>query len=79
MTSNTTKLGLTTLSNVIGSILTYGGLTGDSKILVDLGTKFPDNLRNSKLISTAIEKLVHFKWSFEAAEGTISDLSITPG
>src|SRR5262249_38684945 len=58
-----------TISNVIETILTYGGLTEDSKILADLGTKFPDNLRNSKLINTAIEKAVHFKWSFDPNEG----------
>jgi hypothetical protein len=58
-----------TISNVIETILTYGGLTGNSKILADLGTKFPDNLRNSTLINTAIEKAVHFKWPFDPNEG----------
>jgi hypothetical protein len=54
-----------TISNVIETVLTYGGLTGDSKVLADLGTTFPDNLRNPNLINTAIDKAVHFKWPFD--------------
>jgi hypothetical protein len=57
-----------TISNVIETVLTYGGLTANDKILVDLGTKFPDNLHSSTLINTAISKAVHFKWPFNPDE-----------
>ena len=42
------------IPGAIETVLIYGGLTGDSKILADLGTKFPDNLRNPDLIDAAI-------------------------
>jgi hypothetical protein len=52
------------LSSVIETVLTYGGITADNTILEKLGTKFPDNLRNTALINAAIDKAVQFKWPF---------------
>jgi hypothetical protein len=65
-----------TVSTVIETVLTYGGLTDDPKILADLGSKHPDNLRDSKLINAAFDKAVRFKWSFnphEAVRGSGGD------
>jgi hypothetical protein len=42
------------------AILIHAGLTGDAKILADLGMKFPDNLQNPVLIDSAIQKAVRF-------------------
>jgi hypothetical protein len=47
------------IPGAIETVLIYGDLTGDSKILADLGTKFPDNLR-SALIDATIDKAVRF-------------------
>src|SRR5262245_60827194 len=52
------------LSTVIETILTYGGLTDDAKILAPLGVEFPNNLRDPALINAAIEKAARFKWAF---------------
>jgi hypothetical protein len=51
----------TLIPGPVETILTYAGLTGDAKILADLGTKFPDNLRNPALIDAAIDKAVRFE------------------
>jgi hypothetical protein len=48
------------IPGTIETVLTYAGLTGNVKILTDLGTKFPDNLRNPALIDAAIDKAVRF-------------------
>src|SRR5262249_6674608 len=57
-----------TISEVVETVLTRAGLTGDQQILDDLGVKFPDNLRDSKLIDAAIDKAVRFKWPFNPNE-----------
>jgi hypothetical protein len=65
-----------TLSTVIETILTYGGLTNDATILASLGAKFPENLRDPALINAAIDKAVQFKWPFnpnEAVRGSGGD------
>jgi hypothetical protein len=49
-----------TIPGAIETVLIYAGLTGDGKILADLGTTFPDNLRNPALIDAAIDKAVRF-------------------
>ena len=64
------------LSNVIETILTYGGLTNDASILASLGAKFPENLRDPVLINAAIDKAAQFKWPFnpnEAVRGSGGD------
>jgi len=48
------------IPSAIETVRIYGGLTGDSKILADLGTKFPDNLRSPARIDAAIDKAVRF-------------------
>jgi hypothetical protein len=53
------------LSSVIETILTQGGLTADDTILARLGTKFPYNLRDTDLLNAALDKAVHFKWPFD--------------
>ena len=53
------------LSSVIETILTHGGLTADDTILARLGTKFPYNLRDTDLLNAALDKAVHFKWPFD--------------
>jgi hypothetical protein len=65
-----------TLSTVIETVLTYAGFTNDPKILADIGTSYPDNLHNPKLINAAIHKAVRFKWPFnpnEAVRGSGGD------
>jgi len=57
-----------TLSTVIETILTYGGLTADPKILADAASKYPDNLRDPNLINAAIDKATRFKWPFNPDE-----------
>src|SRR5215831_17841757 len=52
------------LSTVIETILKFGGLTDDPKILAPLGVEFPNNLRDPALINAAIEKAARFKWAF---------------
>jgi len=64
------------LSTVIETILTYGGLTDDTKILAPLGVEFPDNLRDPALINAAIDKAAKFRWPFnpdEAIRGSGGD------
>src|SRR5262245_22103652 len=56
------------LSTVIETILTYGGLTDDAKILAPLGVKFPDNLRDPALINAAIDMAAEFEWPFNPEE-----------
>ena len=65
-----------TIASVMETVLTSAGLTGDPKILADLGVKFPDNLHSPELINAAIDKAVHFKWPFnpnEAIRGSGGD------
>jgi hypothetical protein len=57
-----------TLSTVIETILTFGGLTDDPKILADVASKYPDNLHDSALINAAIVKAARFKWPFNPDE-----------
>jgi len=52
------------MSIVFETILKYGGLTAEPEILAALGTKFPDNLRDTSLINAAIDKAAKFKWGF---------------
>jgi hypothetical protein len=52
------------LSTVIETILKYGGLTDDPKILAPLGMEFPSNLRDPGLINAAIDKAARFKLAF---------------
>jgi hypothetical protein len=64
------------LSTVIETVLTYGGLTNDPKILAPLGAEFPGNLRDSAMINAAIDKAARFKWPFnpeEAVRGSGGD------
>jgi len=56
------------LSTVIETILTYGGLTDDPKILAPLGVEFPGNLRDPALINAAIDKAASFRWAFNPVE-----------
>jgi hypothetical protein len=56
------------LSTVIETILTYGGLTDDAKILAPLGVEFPDNLHDPALINAAIDKAAKFRWPFNPEE-----------
>ena len=49
------------LSTVIETVLTYGGLTDDPKILAPLGAEFPGNLRDPALINAAIEKAARLR------------------
>ena len=56
------------MSTVIETVLTYGGLTNDPKILAPLGTEFPANLRDPTLINAAIDKAARFIWPFNPAE-----------
>jgi hypothetical protein len=56
------------LSTVIETILTYGGLTDDPKILAPLGVEFPGNLRDPTLINAAINKAARFEWPFNPEE-----------
>jgi hypothetical protein len=58
-----------TTSNVAENVLTHAGLTSTPEILASLGTKFPDNLKNTALINAGIDKAVHFKWPFNPNEG----------
>ena len=65
-----------TLSTVIETVLTYGGLTDNPKILNELGTKYPDNLRDTNLINSAIDKAARFKFPFnpeQAVRGSGGD------
>jgi len=65
-----------TIASVMETVLTSAGLTGDPKILADLGMKFPENLHRPELINGAIDKAVHFKWPFnpnEAIRGSGGD------
>jgi len=65
-----------TLSTVVETVLTYGGLTNDPTILAPMGAKFPENLRDPALINAAVDKAVHFKWPFnpnEAVRGSGGD------
>src|SRR5262245_15930151 len=65
-----------TIARMMETVLTSAGLTGDPKILADLGMKFPENLHRPELINAAIDKAVHFKWPFnpnEAIRGSGSD------
>jgi hypothetical protein len=57
-----------TIASAMEAVLTSAGLTGDPKILADLGVKFPDNLHRPELINAAIDKAVRFKWSFNPNE-----------
>jgi len=57
-----------TTSNAVETVLIYAGLGSDSEILAKLGTKFPDNLKNTTLMNAAIDKAVHFKWPFNPNE-----------
>jgi hypothetical protein len=57
-----------TIANVVENRLILGGLTDNADILAKLGTQFPDNLHNSKLINTAIDTAVHVKWDFNPAK-----------
>src|SRR5262245_11026079 len=52
------------VSSVIETILTHGGITADNEILEKLGTKFTNNLQNTALINAAIDKAVQFSWPF---------------
>jgi hypothetical protein len=64
------------LSTVIETVLTYGGLTDDPKILAPLGAEFPGNLRDPTLINAAIDKAAKFRWPFnpeEAVRGSGGD------
>jgi hypothetical protein len=56
------------MATVIETVLTYGGLTDDPKILASFGTKFPANLRDPSLINAAIEKAARFTWPFNPDE-----------
>jgi hypothetical protein len=56
------------LSTIIETVLTYGGLTNDPKILAPLGVEFPGNLRDSALINAAIDKAAKFRWPFNPEE-----------
>jgi hypothetical protein len=56
------------LSTVIETVLIYGGLTDDPKILAPLGVEFPSNLRDPALINAAINKASRFKWAFNPEE-----------
>jgi len=65
-----------TTAGVMETVLTSARLTGDPKILTDLGVKFPENLHRPELINAAIDKAVHFKWPFnpnEALRGSGGD------
>jgi hypothetical protein len=65
-----------TIARMMETVLTSAGLTGDPKILADLGMTFPDNLHRPELINAAIDKAVHFKWPFnpnEAIRGSSGD------
>ena len=48
------------MSNIIETVLKYGGLTGDPEILATVGVQFPANLRDPNLINAAIEKAARF-------------------
>jgi hypothetical protein len=64
------------LSTVVETVLTYGGLTDDPKILAPLGKQFPTNLRDPSFINAAIEKAARFRWPFnpeEAVRGSGGD------
>src|SRR5262245_45106973 len=64
------------LSTVVETVLTYGGLTDDPKILAPLGKQFPTNLRDPTLINAAIDKAAKFRWPFnpeEAVRGSGGD------
>jgi hypothetical protein len=56
------------LSTVVETLLTYGGLTDDPKILAPLGKQFPTNLRDPSFINAAIEKAARFRWPFNPEE-----------
>ena len=56
------------LSTVVETVLTYGGLTDDPKILAPLGKQFPTNLRDPSFINAAIEKAARFRWPFNPEE-----------
>jgi len=45
-----------TIATPVQSALILGGLTDDASILSKLGSKFPDNLHDSSLINSAIDK-----------------------
>jgi hypothetical protein len=65
-----------TLSAVVETVLIYAGLTDDLKILADLGSKYPENLKDPNLINAAIGKAAQFKWPFnpnEAVRGSGGD------
>ncbi len=53
-----------TVSEVIRTVLAYGGLTGDPAVLKTMGVTFPDNLRNPSLIENAVRKAIEFQWPF---------------
>jgi len=58
-----------TIPGPIETTLTYAGLTEDSQILASLGTKFPNNLRNTVLIDAAINKAVRFNSPIDPTDG----------
>src|SRR5262249_27632966 len=60
-----------TMSEVIGTVFAYAGLTGDPVVLGTVGATFPDNLRNSVLIDRAIKKAVEFTFPFNPNERVV--------
>jgi hypothetical protein len=58
-----------TIPDAMETVLTYGGLTGDSKILTGIGRKFPENLRDPALIDAAIGKAVRFSSPIDPNQG----------
>jgi hypothetical protein len=56
------------MSNIIETVLKYGGLTGDPEILATVGVQFPANLRDPNLINAAIEKAARFPWPINPNE-----------
>jgi hypothetical protein len=68
--------GYTISTDVVETVLKYGGLTADPEILAPLGAKFPDNLRDTSLINAAIDEAAKFNWPFnpnEAIRGSGGD------
>src|SRR5262249_12731318 len=56
------------LSTVIETILKYGGLTDEPKILAPLRVELPSNVRDPALINVAIDKAARFEWPFNPEE-----------
>jgi len=58
-----------TTAEAVEAILRTNGLTDHLPTLARIGTTFPENLRDSQLIDSAMSKAVQFQWPFDPNHG----------